>query len=48
MGHKFLVRYLILLVFLILLILAAWGLRELLEEPVQDAVLVLSSVQSAV
>lgn len=42
MGHKFLVRYLILLTILILLALAAWGVQEFLEEPVQDAVLVLS------
>lgn len=41
MGHKFLMRYLILLVLLILLALAAHGVQELLDEPVQDAVLVL-------
>lgn len=41
MGHKFLVRYLILLAILILIALAIEGLQEFLEEPVQDAVLVL-------
>lgn len=41
MRHKFLVRYLILLVILILIAAAAYGVQELLDEPVQDAVLVL-------
>lgn len=46
MEHKFLKRYLILLAILILLALAVWGLQELLEEPVHDAVLVLGGLDT--
>lgn len=46
MGRKFLERYLILLAILILLALATWGLQELLEKPVHDAVLVLGGLDT--
>lgn len=40
MEHKFLMRYLLLLAVLLVLAFVVWGLRELSEEPSQDAVLV--------